>query len=314
MVDLSKIKVPKVEPFDTSQLPMKLPKIEIDYSKCTVPMWCKRCLQSCPHMVFTIYAKKMEKYKENDSREPGMYEVLQVRRDKCTMCGKCVENCPEGALTISYGDTVLKGTKQFDTVEAAKKTDYYTFQTPRPYSYELSEEMLDLLREEFDPAKIVAKFAQTVAGKQTDEVDGIAKEVFSEYGRNWMKKVLQLGGEYTDRTYEILKEAVDRTGELFFPLVPQRFIEIAYLSTQQFLHLTIVENYSHRLVFKVPNCDTFKLLQEQCGSEIAELMPCKHACLSGLEALCRDLDLDVTIDVDAEAAKDGYCQFRLTST
>ena len=40
-----------------------------------------------------------------------------------------------------------------------------------------------------------------------------------------------------------MKEVADRTGEQFFPLVPQRFIEIAYLSTQEFLELNILENW-----------------------------------------------------------------------
>jgi len=311
MADLSKVKVPKIEPFDLSKLPVRLPKIDIDYSKCTVPMWCKKCLESCPQLVFSVYCKQMARLKESDPREPGVYEVSSVRRDKCTMCNKCVEICPEGAITITYNDGVLKGTKTADTAEEAKKASYPLFVAPRPYSFELNEEMIALLRQEFEPPGVVEKFTKAIAGKKGTEVDDIAKDVFGEYGKGWMKKVLQLGEEYPDRTHEVLRETIDRTGELFFPLVPQRFIEIAYLSTQQFLKLSVLENHRHKLVYQVPDCYTLRLLREKCSSEVADLLPCKHGCLTALEVLFQDLNLDVTIDMDA--SEDGYCQFVVTS-
>jgi len=313
MVDRSKIKIPRVEPVDLTTLPRKMPKIDIDYTKCTVPMWCKKCLEICPQLVFKIYCIEMVRGKESDPREPGVYEVTALRRDKCTMCGKCVDICPEGAITITFEDTILKGTKKFDTAEEARKSDYDLWVAPHPYSFELNSDMLDMLREEFGPPQIVARFAQTIAGKGEEEVSDIAREIFSEYGKDWMKKVRQLGEQYSDRTYEMMLEMIDKTGELFFPLVPQRFIEIAYLSTQEFLKLTVLENWIQRLVYQVPNCYMFRQLQEQCGSEIAKLMPCKHACLTGLETLFRDFGLDVAIGMDAETAKDGHCQFRITS-
>jgi len=311
MADISKLKIPRPEPVDVSSLPREMPKIEIDYAKCTVPMWCKRCLQACSQLVFSVYCKQMVKFQESDSREPGVYEVMPALRHRCTMCGKCVEVCPEGAITITLGDTVLKGSKKFDTAEEAKKSPAEIWKAPQPYSFELSEDMLDALHNEFDPPKIVGKFAEAISNKKKEEVNSIAKDLFSEYGRNWMKKVLQLGEEYPDRTYEVMKEVIDHTGELFFPLVPQRFIEIAYLSTQELTRVPILENWKERLVYQVPKCYMFRQIQEQCGSDVGERMLCKDACLIGLETLCRDLDLDVTIGMDAETAKDGYCQFRI---
>jgi len=311
MADLSEVKVPKIEPVDLSKLPVKLPKIDIDYLKCTVPMWCKKCLVACPQLVFSVYCKQMERLKESDTRAPGIYEVSAVRRDKCTMCNKCVEICPEGAITITYNDTVLKGTKTADTAKEAKKSSYPLFVAPRAYSFELNEEMIALLRQEFEPLGVVNKFTQAIAGKKGTEVDEIAKDVFGEYGKEWMRKVLQLGEEYPDRTLEVLREVIDRTSELFFPLIPQRFIEIAYLSTQQFLKLPILENYHHKLVYQVPNCYTLKLLREKCSSKVADLLPCKYGCLTALEVLFQDLNLDVTIDMNT--SEDGYCQFAVTS-
>jgi ferredoxin len=313
MVMADKIKVPRVEPLDLTVLPIKMPKIEMDYSKCTVPMWCKKCLQACPQMVFKIYCKKMERGKESDVREPNIYEILPVRRDKCSMCGKCVDICPEGALTVSFGSTVLRGTKKSDTTAEAKKSTYTTFKVPRPYSFDLNTDMLEMLRQEFGPEKVVNKFTQAIEGKKEKERNQIAKEIFSEYGKQWMRKVLQLGEEYPDRTYEIMREMSTRTGELFFPVIPQRFIEIAYLSTQDFLKLTIMENWLHRLVYQVPNCSILQLLKEKCGQKIAEQQPCQNACIAALETLFQDFNMVVIIKREGTTAEKNYCQYSITN-
>ena len=128
-----------------------------------------------------------------------------------------------------------------------------------------------------------------------------------------MRRVLQLGEEYTDRTYEALRDMIDRTGELLFPLVPQRFIEIAYLGTQDFLKLPVLENWIQRLVYQVPDCLTLRLIKEKCGTEVAEQVPCKYACLSALGTLFHDLDLSVTIERKDPTAEDNYCEYTIES-
>ena len=101
MIDKSMLKIPKVTPQDLTRLPVKLPRITVDHTKCTVPFWCKQCLKSCPQLVFQVYCKQLLKLKESDPREPGIYEVIPVRRDKCNSCNKCIEMCTENAITIT---------------------------------------------------------------------------------------------------------------------------------------------------------------------------------------------------------------------
>jgi hypothetical protein len=195
--------------------------------------------------------------------------------------------------------------------ELAKKSAYEVYIAPRPFSFELNGEMIGLLRKEFAPPAVVGDFAKKIAGIKPDKIDAVAKAVFGAYGEAWMSRTLQLGEGYPERTYEVLKEAVDQTGEMKFPLILQRFIEIAYLGTQQFRILPIIENWSKRLVYRVKDCYTFKTEVEQCGQEVANAMPCRYACLAACKTALSGLDLDAGVEMEATMVKDGYCQFAL---
>jgi len=195
----------------------------------------------------------------------------------------------------------------------AKKTPYNPFAAPRPYSFELNMDMIALLRREADPAAVVGEFARLLSEKGARE-EGLAEKVFGAYGVRWMEKTIQFGEEYPDRTYEMLKVAADKTGESVFPFVLQRFIEIAYLGTQQFRMLAIVENWAERLVYDVKDCYTFKLLQEKCGAEAAGRWPCRHACLKALQTAAKEFNTDVRIEAETSMVRDGHCQFALNRT
>jgi len=192
----------------------------------------------------------------------------------------------------------------------AKRSAYEPYVAPRPYSFELSMEMVELLRREFDPVVLVEEYARLLSERGAKEEE-VAEKLFGGYGVRWMGKAVQLGEEYSDRTYEVLKIAAGRTGELVFPFVVQRFIEIGYLGTQQFRKLSIVENWAERLVYEVRDCYMFKVLQEKCGGEVAGRWPCRHACLRGLETVAKEFNVEVRIEVEAAMVREGRCQFAL---
>ena len=48
---------------------------------------CGRCLEVCPHQVFTLANKK----------------VSMLDRDACMECGACALNCPVNALSVDSG-------------------------------------------------------------------------------------------------------------------------------------------------------------------------------------------------------------------
>ena len=182
--------------------------------------------------------------------------------------------------------------------------------TVKQYSYELNPEMLKMIGEQFDVDKVTTKFAEAVKGKSSSEIETVGKDIFEAYGRDWMKMSHKLGEEYPDRTYEVLLEAVDKTGGyLKFALVPQRFIEIAYLSTQDLSILPIIENNRNKLVYRLVDCKTYKMIKEKCGDEVATRLTCKNACLTACKTIHQELEIDATISQTATIPEDGYCQF-----
>jgi len=126
-----------------------------------------------------------------------------------------------------------------------------------------------------------------------------------------MKRTLELGEQYQDRTYQVLKEAAEKTGALTFPHVPQRAIEIAYMSTKGIYALPILENSSKRLAFRIAGCSTYSLLVHECGRQVAETLPCRYACLAACHTVCQELGIDTDVVMEASAPKDGSCQFAL---
>jgi hypothetical protein len=181
---------------------------------------------------------------------------------------------------------------------------------PKLYSYELDKEMIEQLAEEFDAETVASDFAKAVEGKSGDEAEAAAETFFTDFGTRWIRKSHKLGEEFPDRTYELLLETVDSLdGYLRFALVPQRFLEIAYLATQDFPHLPIIENNQYRLVYRLKQCKTYEKLKDKCGDELADSLPCRHACTTACEVLHRDLEVDAKVEMQAEMPKDGYCQF-----
>jgi hypothetical protein len=183
------------------------------------------------------------------------------------------------------------------------------------YSFELNEDMLSLIEKEFSPQETAAILAAAVEARSSSEIPEIAKQLFIEYGNRWGQRVIDLGTSYVDRTYEILREAIDETGSPVFPLIPQRFIEIAYLSTQKISTLPIVESNFSRLIFRIENCRTYQAILDQCGEGMAELLTCQHGCLNLCEAIMAGLSIDgIGAEMSARMPHDGRCQFILKNT
>lgn len=78
-------------------------KITIDYSKCgedakVDPRDCGRCLRACDPAVFLMHeALNMPL----DPYDPQFWKITAVWTSLCTRCMKCVEVCPEHAISVA---------------------------------------------------------------------------------------------------------------------------------------------------------------------------------------------------------------------
>lgn len=179
-------------------------------------------------------------------------------------------------------------------------------------SFELDEEMVAVISAEFSANGIANSFKQAIAGKAQDEIEEIGRKVFHDYGKNLMQRSLQLGEEYPDRTYELLREAADQTGSLTFPLVPQRFIEIAFLAVQNLVELPVIENNARRLIFRVDKCRVYEQIEGICGDKVAGILSCSQGCLEACRTAFNGFGIDIddlTFEMNAATNKEGYCEF-----
>ncbi|OGO52089.1 MAG: hypothetical protein A2148_09635 [Chloroflexi bacterium RBG_16_68_14] len=179
------------------------------------------------------------------------------------------------------------------------------------YSFDLAEEMAQQLEQEFGPEALRGELQKAFGGGGASPKGAQADSFFTDFGRRWMQRTIELGEQYTDRTYETLKDAAKKVETLSFPFISQRFIEIAYLSTQPVYSLPIVENSGRGLTFRMPFCGHFKAIREGMGEEFADQLHCKNACLAACQTAFEHFGFSVAVAMDAAVPKDEYCQFSI---
>lgn len=169
---------------------------------------------------------------------------------------------------------------------------------------DLDQEILESLLKEFDPESFVK-------GLKLRYPKGIevAASSFEEYGRNLVRKGIEVGEKRTDGIYEVMKEAIEKTGELRFPFLPQRYIEIVYLSIQPFKRLWTLMNSSEAYSYKLNKCSVYKAIEKEYGEEAAKRMTCKKFCLAIIDEAFSYFGFDVETSMEANMVDDGKCEF-----
>jgi len=79
-------------------------KIKINYTLCgdgigVDPRTCKKCLVICDPAVFLLH--QSFDAEQTDEYDPDKWRITPLWLSLCTKCNKCVEICPENAITIS---------------------------------------------------------------------------------------------------------------------------------------------------------------------------------------------------------------------
>lgn len=192
-----------------------------------------------------------------------------------------------------------------------KKQPYPLYKAPKPYSFDLNEDMIGMLRKEFNAEKVAGEMMEAIAGKSKEGAVKAAEIFFKQMGQKWMERTIQLADQYSDRTIEMVLESVDRQGRQFlvFPHVLQRYVEIANLATQEFLKVPIVLNNKDELGYRIPKCALYAKITEKAGEDFARAMTCKNYCLTALDIAQKKIDIDTMLSTTAETAKDKFCEF-----
>ncbi len=171
------------------------------------------------------------------------------------------------------------------------------------YNYSISEDLFQAIEKEFDGEAIAKKFLETKDAS-----------VFEENGKNWMVRTHELGTkpENIDRTYEMMKLAAEKTGQLLFPHEAQRFIEIAYLSVHLMTGVNIYTANAKELSFKVLDgqCKIYESLKLGLSENELKSLPCKGACLTAVKTIFNILKMKVDASMPNQMPNDGFCLFR----
>jgi len=83
----------------------KKTKISIDYSICgdgnnVDPRECGECLRVCDPALFLLHQTLNAEQK--DSLDPDIWRITPLYPSLCTRCMKCVDICPEKAITVKW--------------------------------------------------------------------------------------------------------------------------------------------------------------------------------------------------------------------
>jgi len=85
----------------------KRTKIRIDYSICGEkgkidPRNCGLCMRACDPAVFIMHETLGTEKKQKDKYDPQDWRITPIWGSLCSICFKCVEVCPENAITITW--------------------------------------------------------------------------------------------------------------------------------------------------------------------------------------------------------------------
>ncbi|OGP60004.1 MAG: hypothetical protein A2V67_00880 [Deltaproteobacteria bacterium RBG_13_61_14] len=78
---------------------MAVPKITVDYGKCTDPLSCTFCMNHCPYSVFIVGETRVYKFRETPLEE---FRVYGRYYDRCDGCNVCVQGCPKQAISVTF--------------------------------------------------------------------------------------------------------------------------------------------------------------------------------------------------------------------
>ena len=172
--------------------------------------------------------------------------------------------------------------------------------------FDLDQELLKELAQEFDPLK----FVSSLSTSNKNDIESAASS-FEKYGRNLASRSIEEGEKRSDRIFEVMKKAIEETGEMSFPLIPERYIEIAYLSIQPIKRLWVLANNNKYFSYMLKGCSIYEAMGNNYGEEAAKKMVCKQACMALIYETFTRFGFNVKVELAANMANNDRCQFKI---
>ena len=79
-----------------------------------------------------------------------------------------------------------------DPFKELREQPYDLFIAPQPYSFDLNQDMVDMIREEFNADVVSGKLAEALGDKTGDEAQKAGEAFFTDLGKQWMSKTIHL--------------------------------------------------------------------------------------------------------------------------
>jgi hypothetical protein len=181
----------------------------------------------------------------------------------------------------------------------------------KKYSYSLSDELVELMEQEFPIDQLVTRYKGTLEDSEEALEGNIDKELFGTFGRNLADRLCELESDYRDRNAEVLYMVAQKTGHSF-PSIQQRLLEMAYLAIMNENNIRFQEISFKRLAYEVDFCVLNKQLAEEIGPEVAGRIPCRHLCMELNRRICENTDIGNVVRVNMPSKisdEKGGCVF-----
>lgn len=178
------------------------------------------------------------------------------------------------------------------------------------YDYYFSDELLNEFSNRFRMQQVIDEFVSVAKGKNAEQIEGMAKLVLDKYLQELANSLANSAKDNVDRTGELVYQVAEKTG-VVFPSIPQRLIELAFMSTRAEDKLAIPVSTSRMLTLRVSTCAAFNGLKSRLGEEKVEGLPCRHGCIANSSHLFSILNIPIELKNTAKINEKGYCEFTL---
>jgi hypothetical protein len=180
------------------------------------------------------------------------------------------------------------------------------------YDYYFSDDLLSRFSKRFGMNKAVDDFISSVEGKSPKEINSIAQEALGRYLQELSMSLVKAEKDSIEHTGEITYQVAEKTG-IRFPSVPQRLLELGFMSTRPLDRLSVIESNPKTLVLRIPTCTAYAEIKQRLGEEKTKDLPCRYGCLANSKMLFDQLGIATQSKMTAKANEKGFCEFTFNS-